>query len=295
MAGSTARNRSAQACASVTRSTGSLPGDGGLESNRASESMSSTSWRSRRLSPWMPVSASRYSAALRGLLRATSASALITLSGVRSSCEASAVNSSWRRRDCSTGARARRPTTSEPPNMASRRNRPAMTSPYSSSRSVCASPARLWPATSSRRHPGHLQPERSRRAEHGRDPEPVARLVPGNGRRQRRRTWAVSRDRSARVQRPQEDRRRIGVNVVIIIRVPAGNGSRTGHWLAEDRGIMTGLGQVRGQAVAALLRQVGGYHKVQHRDGDDVDDGDDRRSGGGNLGRVAAPHVATIR
>ena len=127
-AGPTARNRSAQAWASVARSTGSLPGGGGLESNLASHSMSSTSWRSRWLSPWIRRSESRYSAASRGADRATSASALITLSGVRSSCEASAVNSSWRRRDCSTGASARRPTTSRPPNMASSRNGPAMIS-----------------------------------------------------------------------------------------------------------------------------------------------------------------------
>ena len=147
-AGPTARNRSAHAWASVAKSTGSSPGGGGRESNLASHSMSSTSWRSRRLSPWMRVSASRYSAASRGLDRATSASARITLSGVRSSCEASAVNSSWRRRDCSTGASARRPTTSEPKNIASRTNGPAMSSAYSSSRSVCASPVRLWPAIS---------------------------------------------------------------------------------------------------------------------------------------------------
>jgi hypothetical protein len=42
-AGPTTRNRSAQAWASVARSTGSLPGGGGLESNLASHSMSSTS------------------------------------------------------------------------------------------------------------------------------------------------------------------------------------------------------------------------------------------------------------
>ncbi len=147
-AGPTARNRSAQAWASVLRSTGSSPGGGGRESNRASQSMSSTRLRSRWLSPWIRASASRYSPASRGADRATSASARITLSGVRSSCEASAVNSSWRRRDCSTGASARRPTTSRPPNIASSRNGPAMISPYSSRRLVCSSPATLWPATS---------------------------------------------------------------------------------------------------------------------------------------------------
>jgi hypothetical protein len=105
----------------------------------------------------------------------------------------------------------------------------------------------------------------------------------------------VTRDRSARVQRPQEDWRRVGVNVVIVIRVLVGIASRAGHWLAEHRGIMTGLGQARRQAITALLGQAGGYDKVQHHGADNVDNGDDRRSGGGNLGRVAAPHVATIR
>ena len=50
-------------------------------------------------------------------------SALITLSGVRSSCDASAVNSSCRRCDCSTGPSAFRPTVSEPRNMASQQQR----------------------------------------------------------------------------------------------------------------------------------------------------------------------------
>ena len=110
--------------------------------------MSSTRCRSCALSPWMRARASRYPAASRGVLSATSVSARITLSGVRSSCEASAVNSSWRRRDCSTGASARWPTARQPKNMASRTNGPASTSAYSSRRLVCATPARLWPATS---------------------------------------------------------------------------------------------------------------------------------------------------
>jgi len=147
-AGPTARNRSAQAWARVARSTGSLPGGGGRESNLASHSMSSTSWRSRWLSPRIRPRASRYSVADRGADRATSASALITLSGVRSSCEASAVNSSWRRRDCSTGACARRPTSSAPRNIASSTTGPVMSSALSSTRWVRATPARLWPAIS---------------------------------------------------------------------------------------------------------------------------------------------------
>ena len=147
-AGPTDRNRSAPAAASVPRSTGSFPGGGGRESNRASHSMSSTSRRIRPVSPWIRDSESRYPAASRGTDSATSVSAWITASGVRNSCEASAVNSSWRRRACSTGASARRPTTSEPRNMAATTNGPAMISASRSRFLVCASPAMLCPATS---------------------------------------------------------------------------------------------------------------------------------------------------
>ena len=58
IAGPTARNRSAQACARIARSTGSSRG-GGRDSNRASHSMSSTRCRSRTLSPWIRTGASR--------------------------------------------------------------------------------------------------------------------------------------------------------------------------------------------------------------------------------------------
>ena len=70
---------------------------------------------------------------LRGALSARLVSALITLSGVRSSCEASAVNSSCRLRDCSTGSSARMPMVSAPPNMASSRIGAANVSPSRSS------------------------------------------------------------------------------------------------------------------------------------------------------------------
>ena len=104
-----ARNRSAPAAAIVARSSGSWPGSGGVESNLASHSRSSTMRLSLPLSPSMRVSTARYSAGLRGALRATLVSALMTLSGVRSSWEASAENSSCRRRDCSTGRQCAQP------------------------------------------------------------------------------------------------------------------------------------------------------------------------------------------
>ena len=75
-------------------------------------------------------------------------SALITLSGVRSSCEASAVNSSWRRRECSTGDSARSPMISDPANMASSSTGATATSPSCSTSATCCCSARLCPATS---------------------------------------------------------------------------------------------------------------------------------------------------
>jgi hypothetical protein len=67
---------------------------------------------------------------------ATDVSAAITLSGVRSSCEASAVNSSWRRRDCSTGDSARRPMISAPMKTASSSTGAASASPTLSTASM---------------------------------------------------------------------------------------------------------------------------------------------------------------
>ncbi len=141
-----ARNRSAQAAAMVARSSGSSTGSGGVESNRASQSRSSTIRRSLPPSPSMRESTARYSAGSRGALSATLVSALITLSGVRSSCEASAVNSSCRLRDCSTGSSARMPIVSAPPNMASSRIGATSVSPSRSSAVRWSLLARPWPA-----------------------------------------------------------------------------------------------------------------------------------------------------
>ena len=104
--------------------------------------------RSRWLSRSMRCRVARYSSAARGALSAMPISALITDSGVRSSCEASAVNSSWRRRECSTGDSARSPMISDPANMASSSTGATATSPSCSTSATCCCSARLWPATS---------------------------------------------------------------------------------------------------------------------------------------------------
>lgn len=46
---------------------------------------------------------------------------------------------------------------------------------------------------------------------------------------------------------------------------------------------MTGQGEARSQPVVVLAGQVSGHHEAEHCDADDVDDGDDRRRGGGNF------------
>ena len=48
----------------------------------------------------------------------------MTLIGVRNSCDASAVNSAWRRWTISSGAEARRPTTSEPMKVTNSKTKP---------------------------------------------------------------------------------------------------------------------------------------------------------------------------
>ena len=52
----------------------------------------------------------------------------MTLRGVRSSCDASAVNSACRRLICSMGAEARSPTTNDPVKVTMSRSAPSITS-----------------------------------------------------------------------------------------------------------------------------------------------------------------------
>ena len=84
-------------------------------SKRASHNRSSTIRCNRRPSPPMRSSADRYDDASLSLLSAIDTSASMTLSGVRNSCEASAVNSLWRRCARAMGVRARMPTMNKAP------------------------------------------------------------------------------------------------------------------------------------------------------------------------------------
>ena len=68
--------------------------------------------------------------------------------GVRSSCDASAVNSACRRRTSSDGAEARSPTTVAPANVATAKMAPNTSSATSKVDRTFAVPAMLCPATS---------------------------------------------------------------------------------------------------------------------------------------------------
>ena len=106
---------------SATSSTSTVSSATVWLSARASQSRSSTIRRSRVLSWLTRSSTSWYAAGSRGRSRARSTSASMTEIGVRSSCDASAVNSACRRRTSSDGAEARRPTTVAPANTATAR------------------------------------------------------------------------------------------------------------------------------------------------------------------------------
>ena len=110
----TAANRSAACAASTPRSTGSAGGGcrRRRRSGRATACPRAAGACASTRGP--PVKALRYQAASRSCARASEVCASITDSGVRSSCEASAVNSSWRRRAASMGAATRRPMTTAP-------------------------------------------------------------------------------------------------------------------------------------------------------------------------------------
>jgi len=90
-------------------------------------------------------SADRYDCASRSLLRAMDTSASMTLSGVLSSCEASAVNSRWRRCARAIGERARMPTTYEAPYIKTRSTAPKISSALTNESRTRSTSARLSP------------------------------------------------------------------------------------------------------------------------------------------------------
>ena len=194
------------------------------------------------------------------VLSATSASARITLSGVRSSCEASAVNSSWRRRDRSTGASARWPTARQPKNMASRTNGPARTSAYSSRRLVCATPARLWPATS------QLAPSRVIFSRNGSAwPALTVTASPPRG------CWPPSGRagnagapglRAVTAGRASSSQKKTGAEPAS----PSPAPRNVRGALADHIRVIAGRGQAVGKPVVVLLSQPGGDHQVEHDD-----------------------------
>jgi hypothetical protein len=113
-ASATTPNRSAAWAARIPRSTGSAFGGAWVASNRANQSRSS-SRRRIRFDSWSTRSkAVRYQATSRAWVMARLVWASMTESGVRSSCEASAVKSSWRWRASSIGVATRRPIRTAP-------------------------------------------------------------------------------------------------------------------------------------------------------------------------------------
>ena len=142
---SRALKRSTHASAIVAMSTASEPGGGGAASKRASQSRSSTMRLRRPLS--RPIRSSTPGSELASAPRANESSASITLSGVRSSWDASAVNSSCRRRASSIGLAARSPMKSDARKMATRSTGAATSSEVTSTPSTWDSSVRLSPAT----------------------------------------------------------------------------------------------------------------------------------------------------
>ena len=144
-----AANRSTHPLTSSLTSVRFTPsGCGGSSSARANQSKSSTILLSRWLSRLTLWRTSRYSEGSRGRSSAMSISASITEMGVRSSWEASAVNSACRRRTNSEGADARRPTTVAPPNTTTAKMAPNTSSATRSADWTLEIEAALWPTTS---------------------------------------------------------------------------------------------------------------------------------------------------
>ncbi len=147
-AGPTDRNRSAQAWATVARSTGPSSSRGGWESNRASQSMSSTSRRSRSLSALDPdqrvTVIGRLTRAGQGQVglgpdHAQRGAQLVR--GIRGELQLAAPGLLHR-------GLGSQPDQQRAGEHGQQQTGPAVTSPISSKRSVRWSPARLRPTTS---------------------------------------------------------------------------------------------------------------------------------------------------
>src|ERR1700735_5284786 len=217
-------------------------------------------------------------------------SALMTLSGVRSSCDAYAVNSSWRRRDCSTGDSALSPMIRDPANMAASSTGAASASPSSSTFSRWTCSARFWPATT-------IAPPR-RTASRRKVLAPILALsgrplanarAPRRGGRVAQRHLALSGS-----NKPQQHGRAYVIIVVVILRVGT-----------ELRGV-TGVdvSEPLCQPHVDLRDQAPGDVVVQDDDARPVGRGNEERGGQGHPSgrdhprrhcRGRDPHDGTIR
>ncbi len=208
----------------------------------------------------------------------------MTEMGVRSSCDASAVNSACRRRTCSDGADARRPTMVAPENTATARITPKTSSATSRVDWTLAALAMLCPATRMCR--------------------PCARAS--------KRKVDVPRPRVTGPD-PQVLVGRLGAPVVSGVTTPAGatdhrkrgaSSTSVGRplelALGERQLLMAGILEPFGQAAISGSDEVVRDDQVEHDRGDDVADHDDQGRNGGDPYGVPAVgpgevHPSTIR
>ena len=128
-------------------STGSVLGLPWLASKRDNHRRSSSILRIRLDSSLTRSKALRYQVLSRSCARARLVCASMTDRGVRSSCEASAEKSSWRRRATSMGVATRRPMATAPRNTAISRMGPISSSASTMVDWVASTGAMFWPTT----------------------------------------------------------------------------------------------------------------------------------------------------
>ena len=234
-------------------------------------------FRRRWPSPPIRSRTSRYSSADRVRLSASSTSASMTLIGVRSSWEASAVNSTWRRWISSSGAEARSPMIRDPMKVATSRRIPKRSS--GAMRALCtrSSWARLSPATS------HPSPERTAWK---RKSVPLMATV----------VAPALQVRSGSFGAPEV--RAVGRPVALTIQTNRGASSMS--WsvsvgacvdVAGEDGVVC-LGQALGQADVGLAGQTVDHHQVEGDHAEDVANHDHRGGHDGHPGGMEAPAPA---
>ena len=209
-------------------------------------------------------------------------SAWMTLSGVRSSCEASAVNSRSRRCARAIGERARIPTTKDAPYINASKIAPNISSALTNESRIRSTSARLSPATS---HPESNDTARTPNVEWPmtNDPLPATHLLLG-----KRGAPAVNPGaRAVRGHLPYEDR----CVDVVEVSVPIGRHATDGAFglpavLHRER-------QALGQADVHLRGQVVDQGEVEDQRDDDVTAHADHR--GHHRDPAGANPVGTLR